>query len=342
VATKQFCAGVDIGGTKISSALFTRDGAIVGRGRIPIDERGGDHAAGQIAEILGRLRDLSSKEDGQLLSIALSVPGVVYPNTGLVWAPNIPGWDHYPLHDRVAVRNAVGQPAADRDGVPEGDIRICLASDRSAYVMGEQWLGAARGATDAVFLAVGTGVGAGILSGGRIVHGAEDIAGAVGWFALNPHFRDEYAAKGCFEAEASGDSVGRRAVRLLEEGHSSLIRDLAGGDARKVTAEVVAQAARQGDAVGRLVIAETISYLAMGIANIVSMLNPEIVVLGGGLFRAADLLLEGVRTEFKRWAQPLAAAGVRIELSELGEDAGLYGCGKLAWDAFDGGETCRP
>jgi predicted NBD/HSP70 family sugar kinase len=91
MGTKQFCAGVDIGGTKISSALFTRDGAIAGRARIPIDEKGGDHAAIQIAEIVGRLKDLSSKGGGQLLSIALSVPGVVYPRTGLVWAPNIPG-----------------------------------------------------------------------------------------------------------------------------------------------------------------------------------------------------------------------------------------------------------
>ncbi len=81
------------------------------------------------------------------------------------------------------------------------------------------------------------------------------------------------------------------------------------------------------------IVAETVTYLAMGVANIVSILNPEAVVLGGGLFQAADLFLEPVRREFRRWAQPLAARTVRIELSALGEDAGLYGCGKLAWDA---------
>jgi glucokinase len=334
---KEFCAGVDIGGTKISSALFTREGEIIGKARIPIDEEGGDNAAAQIAGIVGRLKDLAENEGGRLLTIGLCVPGVVYPKTRLVWAPNIPGWSHYPLKDRIAAA------AATRTGnLAEDNIPFCVESDRSAYVLGEQWLGAARGAKDAVFLAVGTGIGAGILSGGRLVHGAEDIAGAVGWFALSPDFKDEYAAMGCFEAEASGDSVGRRAVRLLEEGQSSLIRDLAGGDPGRVTAEIVTAAARQGDPVAGRVIAETVSYLAMGIANIVSILNPEIVVLGGGLFRAADLLLDPVRSEFKRWAQPLAAARVRIELSELGEDAGLYGCGKLAWDTFDGGQPCRP
>jgi glucokinase len=96
----------------------------------------------------------------------------------------------------------------------------------------------------------------------------------------------------------------------------------------------VAEAARKNDPVARTVINDTVAYLAMGIANIVSILNPEIIVLGGGLFQASDLLLEPIKREFKRWAQPLSARSVRIELSELGEDAGLYGCGKLAWDSI--------
>ncbi len=162
--------------------------------------------------------------------------------------------------------------------------------------MGEQWRGAAKGARDAVFLAVGTGIGAGIFAEGRIVHGSEDIAGAVGWFALDPAFKDEYAAMGCFEAEASGNSVGRKAARLLAEGRPSLMRELAGGDPAKVTAAIVAEAARKNDPVARTVINDTVAYLAMGIANIVSILNPEIIVLGGGLFQASDLLLEPIRT----------------------------------------------
>lgn len=322
---KEFCAGIDVGGTKISSALFTREGEIVARSKVPIDRAGGDAAAGQVAGIVADMESLAGKNGGRLRGAALCVPGVVYQRTGLVWAPNIPGWDHYPLGEKIA-------PArAGKARVP-----LFIESDRSAYVMGEKWLGAAKGAKDAVFLAVGTGIGAGIIAGGRVLHGAEDIAGAVGWFALNPNFKEEYSAMGCFEAEASGSSVGRKAARALRAGRPTMMRELAGKDPAAVTAEIVAAAARKKDFLARNLIGETVTYLGMGIANIVSLLNPEIVVLGGGLFLASDLLLEPVRREFRRWAQPLAARAVRIEVSTLGEDAGLAGCGKLAWEGVGG------
>lgn len=318
---KEFCAGIDIGGTKISSALFTRTGEIAARSKVPIDKAGGDAAAGQVAGIVAEMESLAEKNGGRLDAAALCIPGVVYEKTGLVWAPNIPEWDHFPLGERIAAA-----------GGKKARLPLFLESDRSAYVLGEQWLGAAKGTKDAVFLAVGTGIGAGIIAGGRVLHGADDIAGAVGWFALNPNFKDEYSAMGCFEAEASGSSVGRKAARALRAGRPTLMRELTGKDPSSVTAEIVATAARKKDFLAQHLIGETVTYLGMGIANIVSILNPEIVVLGGGLFQASDLLLEPVRREFCRWAQPLAARAVRIEVSTLGEDAGLVGCGKIAWD----------
>jgi glucokinase len=327
---KEFCAGIDIGGTKISSALFTRDGEIAARSKVPIDKAGGDATAEQVAGIVAEMESLAGKNGGRLSAAALCIPGVVYQKTGLVWAPNIPEWDHYPLGARIA---------AVRGG--KARLPVLIESDRSACVLGEQWLGVAKGAKDAVFLAVGTGIGAGIIAGGRVLHGAEDIAGAVGWFALNPNFKDEYAAMGCFEAEASGNSVGRKAGRALRAGRPTLMRELAGGDPGAVTAEIVAAAARKKDFLAQNLLGETVTYLGMGIANIVSILNPEIVVLGGGLFQASDLLLEPVRREFRRWAQPLAAQAVRIEVSTLGEDAGLVGCGKLAWDGIEGPAKTR-
>jgi glucokinase len=194
--------------------------------------------------------------------------------------------------------------------------------------------------TDVVFLAVGTGIGAGILSGGRLCRGSEDIAGAVGWFGLSPYFKDEYAGLGCFEAEASGNSVGRKARRAVEGGAASEIRRLAGGDVERVTAEMVIAAARLGDALALQLVEETVRFLAMGVANIISILNPQMVVLGGGLFQAGEILVEPVRREFKRWAQPLAALNVRVEASSLGEDAGLVGAGRLAWERLKGEESC--
>jgi glucokinase len=311
----EFCGGVDVGGTKIASALFTREGEISARDKISIDKSGGDAAAGQIIDRIEALAKAALAAGGRLAAVGISVPGIAYSASGRVWAPNIPGWDQYPLLEKISRH-----------------VPLVLESDRSAYVAGESWRGAAAGARDAVFLAVGTGIGAGIISGGRILHGHEDIAGAVGWFGLNPAFKPEYASMGCFEAEASGGSVGRIAREKLRRGRASAMPGLAGGPIDAVTAEIVAEAARRNDPLALEIVAEVVTYLAMGIANIVSILDPEVVVVGGGLFQAADVFLDPVRREFKRWAQPLAARTVRIELSGLGEDAGLFGCGKLAWD----------
>ncbi len=318
----DFCGGVDIGGTKISSALFTNKGEMLAKSKAAVDRAGGEKAADQVAAAIRGLEKAAAEEGGLLLAAGVSIPGIVYSESGRVWAPNIPGWDRYPLLDRL-----------ERESDEPELTDIVLVSDRSAYVTGEAWRGAAAGAADAVFLAVGTGIGAGLLSGGRLILGQEDIAGAVGWFGLNPDFKPAYAAMGGFEAEASGGSVGRKARELLASGRPSLLRELAGGRPEDVTAETVAEAARRKDPLAMEVVAEAVRYIGMGVANIVSLLNPEVVVLGGGLFQAADVFLEPVRAEFRRWAQPQAAESVRIELSALGEDAGLYGCGKLAWDS---------
>ena len=317
----EFCGAIDVGGTKIASALFTREGDISAERRTPIDKTGGDAAAAQVGREISALSEAASAAGGLVAAAGICVPGIAYSSSGKVWAPNIPGWDQYPLLKKIMGLS------------PRGTVPLVLESDRSAYVAGESWRGAAAGARDAVFLAVGTGIGAGIISDGRIIHGHEDIAGAVGWFGLDPAFKPEYASMGSFEAEASGNSLARKAREILARGRPSLMLGLAGGVLEAVTAEVVAEAARCDDTPAKEIVAEAVTYLAMGVANIVSILNPEVVVLGGGLFQAADIFLEPVRAEFRRWAQPLAARSVRIELTALGAAAGLYGCGRLAWQA---------
>jgi len=317
VKQQLYCGGIDIGGTKISAALFTSQGKISGRRRIPVEKGPADRPVRQIAGLIRHLEDKARKQGGELRAIGLCIPGIVFARSGRVWAPNIPGWDLFPLRERLAVKTK---------------IPLVLDSDRSAYVLGEQWCGAAKGKKDVVFLAVGTGIGAGILSGGRLIRGSRDIAGAVGWFGLDPRFKSEYTTMGCFEAEASGGSVGRKARELLAAGEPTLMKAIAKGRTGNVTAQTVVDAARRHDPLARHILDTAVVYLAMGVSNIVSILNPEIIVLGGGLFQASDLLLEPVRREFKRWAQPLSAKKVRIEPSALGEDAALYGAAKLAWD----------
>jgi glucokinase len=187
---------------------------------------------------------------------------------------------------------------------------VVIDSDRAGYVMGERWLGAARGLDDVVFLSVGTGIGAGIVSGGRLIRGTGDIAGAVGWFALNPKRQAIYREVGCWEAEAAGPGLARRL--------------------NAASAEEIVAAARLGDTRARQAVEETAVYLGMGLANIVSILNPEMVVLGGGVMQAGDLFLTSMRRAMTEWAQPVAAQQVRIEMTQLGDDAGLLGAARLA------------
>jgi glucokinase len=314
---KKFCGAVDVGGTKISSALLTSEAKMLNKKKISIDKSKPEKAVHQIVEIINNLEGYTREEEGKILAVGIAIPGVVFQKSGLVWAPNIPGWDYFPL-----IKEIKGKI----------DLPLVLDSDRSAYVLGEQWCGAAKNMKHVVFLAVGTGIGAGIIIDGKLCRGSEDISGAVGWFALNPEFRKDYSDMGCFEAEASGSAVARRAIQLIKTGESSIMEEIVKGNREKITAETVIEAAKKDDPLAEKVIDSTIKFLAMGIANIVSILNPEMVILGGGLFQAGQVLLKPLRREFKKWAQPLAAQKVRIELSGLGEDAGLYGAGKLAWE----------
>jgi glucokinase len=192
-------------------------------------------------------------------------------------------------------------------------LSIVMDGDRVGYVLGEHWLGVATGLTDVVFVAVGTGIGAGILSGGRVIRGVGGAAGAVGWMALSPQFREDYEATGCWEAESAGPAVARGATRD--------------------SAQSVVTAARSGDEACLRVIEKAGTYLGMGVANLVSTFNPQMVVLGGGLMQAGDLFLDPVRRAVLQWANPRAARHARIELSALGDRAGLLGAARLAFDA---------
>lgn len=294
----RYAVGVDVGGTKIAAAVVDSEGTILRKIKQPTDRQDRDRSLAQVARAAQEVVASAGLAWDRIAAVGVDVPGIYYPQTGKVWAPNLPGWDHIPL--RECLEAHLPRP-------------VVVDSDRSAYVLGEQWLGAARGFTDVVFVAVGTGIGAGILTGGRLCQGAEGIAGAVGWFALNPEKKGIYKQVGCWEGEAAGPAVAR----------------LAG----TATAEEAIERAHRNDEAALTAVADAAKYLGMGIANLVSVLNPQIVVLGGGLMQAGDLFLEPIRREVREWAQPLAAASVRIELTQLGEDAGLLGAARLALEA---------
>ncbi|HZS51237.1 MAG TPA: ROK family protein [Bryobacterales bacterium] len=309
-----YAVGVDVGGTKVAAAVIDPRKVIHSKIRLSTEKQNRERSIAQVAEAARKAVEAARVSWENIAAVGVDVPGVYYPGSGEVWAPNLPGWDRIPL--RGELQTQLPRP-------------VVIDSDRSAYVLGEQWAGIARGLTDVVFIAVGTGIGAGILSGGRLCRGAGGVAGAIGWLAVDPNQKPLYRQTGCLEAEAAGPGVARRAAALAARVPSQML-EIAGGCLDNITAETVVEAARRNDAPARQVLEETARYLAMGVANVISMLNPQMIVLGGGLMQAGNLLLDPIRRETVRWAQPLAAREVRIELTQLGEDAGLLGAARLA------------
>jgi glucokinase len=209
---------------------------------------------------------------------------------------------------------------------------VAVESDRAASILGEVSRGAARGCRHAIFLAVGTGIGAGILVDGSILRGAHDIAGAIGWMGLDRPYREEYQRCGGFESHASGAGIARVAREWLgaEPGYRGPFDAI---PPEQVTAHEVFEAYAAGDDLAARVVDNAVECWGMAVANMVSLFDPEMVVLGGGLFGPAAGQLDRIVAEARRWAQPVSFARVAVRVSALGPEACLLGTGELAMRA---------
>ena len=314
--------GIDLGGTKLAGALFTRNGRILRKNVVPLVGRQGRAVGELICQELRRLLAAARAKRVNVSAVGISVPGISYSKTGKVWAPNIPGWEDYPLR-----REILGALSDKR-------IRVVIDSDRACYILGEMWRGVAKGCSNVIFLAVGTGIGVGVLIDGRILRGAHDIAGAIGWLALDRPFQREYVGCGCFEYHASGTGLTKVANEILAQRpairtpntprlhHSSTPLF---GSAREVFS-----AYDRGDPVATEAMAQAVEFWGMAVANLVSLFNPEKIIFGGGVFGPAVRFLGDIYSEAQKWAQPISIKQVKLQASKLGGDAGLYGAGCLA------------
>lgn len=308
---------IDLGGTKSLAALISPNGTILNRQKTEITHKGGRGVCEVLQKQIQNLYLVTQKLNENVTAIGISVPGIYNTDTGRVWAPNIPGWKNYPLQQEL------------QDIFPEAPINI--DSDRSCYIMGEVWQGVAKNCLNAVFVAIGTGIGAGILVDGKILRGKSNISGATGWMALNRPFRPEYAQFGCFEYHASGNGLARVARDLVNSNpdyYGLLRRPLL----EHITSYDVFEAYEAGDSIAITVINQAIEYWGMAAANYISLFNPEIIVFGGGVFGPAAQFLDDIKKEASKWAQPISFKMAEIKVTSLGEDAGIYGAGKLALD----------
>lgn len=304
---------LDLGGTKLAAALFSDNGDILFKTNHSLDKKQGAEVGKLIFQ---SANDLLNKGE-EVSAIGICVPGIAHAKTGKVWAPNIPGWEDYPLLEELQ-RSVINQK-----------IKIKIDSDRACYILGEVWKGNARGCKDAIFLSVGTGIGAGILINNQVLRGSHDIAGAIGWMGLDRPFHQKYISCGDFEYNASGEGIVKVAKEMLDNGvyNKSVLKNI---NRDLLLANDVFDAYEKGDELAKKVIANAIECWGMATANLVSLFNPEKIIFGGGVFGPALKFLDDIYTEARKWAQPISIQQVQLQASALGNDAGLYGAGLLA------------
>jgi len=307
----RYVVGIDVGGTSIVVGTVAEDGSelvgLVSEATLP--EQGADAVVARIARLARSSMDAAR---GRTISgLGIGSPGPLDTTRGVVLlTPNL-GWVDMPLRDRVA--GALGLPAT-------------LDNDANCAAFGEWWRGAARGADHVVGLTIGTGIGGGIVLGGRIYHGASDIAGEIGHMTIDSTGRRcKCGNYGCLEAYASGPAIAARAAEAVETGATTSLARYVGGDLSKITAQVVYEAAKDGDPVALEVVADTAKFLGAGVANVINLLNPQVVVVCGGVTLAGDRLFEPLRREVKRRAFKPGVDACRIIPGELAGTAGVYG-----------------
>ena len=307
----RYIVGIDVGGTNIVVGTVAEDGSeVLGVVAEPTFVEQGPDAV--VARIVKLARASMAQVPGkQVAGVGIGSPGPLDTKSGVVLlTPNL-GWVNMPLRDRVA--GALGLAAT-------------LDNDANCAIFGEWWLGAARGSDHVVGLTVGTGIGGGIVLSGAIYHGASDIAGEIGHMTIDSTGRlCKCGNYGCLEAYASGPAIAARAVEGITAGADTTLPQYVGGDLSKITAQVVYEAAHDDDAYALEVVRETAKLLGAGVANIINIFNPQVVVICGGVTLAGDTLFVPLRSEVKRRAFKPAVEVCRILPGALPGTAGVVG-----------------
>ncbi len=307
---------VDLGGTQLRVALYNDEYEMLARDSQPTDVEAGVEA------VLNRLVS-SVKQMGQeagwdrVRAVGIAAPGPLDPEQGVIlWGPNLPGWHDVPLVERV--EEAVNRP-------------VYLGNDANLAAWAEYRLGAGQGRADMVYITVSTGIGGGLVSGGRLVEGQRGLAGEVGHMTIQADGpRCACGNVGCLEMLASGPAIARRARALVEAGARTAIGDLVGGDLEAITAKTVHEAADGGDVVAVDLFRQASMYLGIGIVNLMYLLNPSVFVIGGGVSKVGDLLFVPMRATVRERIDQAFWENCPIVPAALGKDVGLVGAAIVA------------
>ncbi|WP_026563585.1 ROK family glucokinase [Bacillus sp. UNC41MFS5] len=314
--SKQWIVGVDLGGTTTKLAFITMDGEIVRKWEIPTDNTNeGKNITNNIAIAIDeKLTELGQTKD-HLIGIGMGSPGPVNYEKGILLNVVNLGWpNNYPL--KKILENATSLPAA-------------IENDANCAALGEMWMGAGNGAKDLVCVTLGTGVGGGVITGGKVVQGINGAAGEIGHITAIPFdgAQCNCGKTGCLETVASATGIVRLARMELAKGiQSELTAKMT--ENNTITAKDVFDAARNNDRLAQTVLNEVSFHLGFALASIANTLNPEKIVLGGGVSKAGDILLNPVKSNFEKFAFSAVGDSTKLALATLGNDAGVLGA---AW-----------
>lgn len=310
---KKYIIGLDIGGTKISCVIGTRAGQILDRARIPTEvERGPEPAIKKTIEKIHQLLKSSRVELGEVEGVGIGAPGPLDPVSGTILAtPNMPGWNG------VCLKEILGK---------EFEIPIVVDNDGNAAALGEKVFGQGKDVNNLFYFTVSTGIGGGLIIDGKIYHGASFDAAEVGHMTVLPDGPKCGCGKlGCLEALASGTAIARMAKEKVKDNPGSLILKLAGGGLNQINAGLVREAAEKGDVLAKEIWLEVGRYLGIGVANVLNLINPQMVIIGGGVAKAGELLFKPVRESAAKEAFARTYESCQILPSKLGDMVGDFG-----------------
>jgi len=319
----RLVVGVDLGGTKIGAGLVDGEGHIIASDyRQTLAAEGPDAVIGRMLEAAGEVMARAGARRPDVAAVGIGSPGPLDIETGVVLtSPNLPGWDCVPLRQRI------------EDGL---GITTFLDNDANAAALGEHRFGAGRGVDHMIYVTVSTGIGGGLILDGALYHGVAGMAGEVGHQTIAPDGpRCGCGNRGCVEALASGTAIAHEARASVARGAPTLIAELAEGSPERITAKLVAEAAGQGDEEAHRILTEAMESLGIGIANLVNLFNPQLIIIGGGLANIGPLLFEPVRRAIDRRAFPAPARAVRVVPAELNDDVGVLGAAAVALARID-------
>jgi glucokinase len=321
---ESFALGVDVGGTKISSALMSSNGKIIFRVEEPTTKGNETDLISQIAKFVRKGIDKSDTEGLVIEGIGIACATLVEEiDDKIEWASNIPQIQGSTLIS--SLRKDLGT-----------SLPIFAVHDHVTPVLGEQWVGAAQGANNAIYIILGTGIGSSILIDSKQYDGVGGLGGSIGWMLLGPSFMNRNYDEGCFESYCSGTGIARRAIEEIRKGSKTILIDMVNKEIKKISAKLVFEASRKGDLLAQKIVRETAKYIGIVVSNLINTLAPEVVIIGGGVGQSADLLMDQIYEVVGRYSQRYLAKKVKegkikIVPSSLGGDASLYGAVKLVF-----------